>query len=344
MAMHKSSPMQTVFVTGASGFIGTHLVRELVSRGLRCKCLVRATSNTSELPTDEVELIRGSIEDPDSYRDALEGCDTVLHLAGRVSATNEAQFLQVNADACAKLADACLETRQPPRFIFVSSIAAAGPPPQGTDVREETQPANPISHYGRSKRKGELLLAERADKMPITIVRPGIVYGPCDKNLFEIVRTIHRLRLHFVVGFRTPPLSFIYVDDLIQLIFAAVARGETLRTDPNCSEGIYFASDDSEFPTYRELGQRLAKSLDRSVLVWPLLPAVAKGVGFAAQTVNGLLRRSSLLTVDKVREATVTSWATSSQKAQQQLGFTPTKSLDENLRQTSQWYADNGWV
>lgn len=336
--------MHTLFVTGASGFIGTHLVRELVRRGMRCKCLVRATSNVDALPAHELEFVEGCVEEPETYRDALEGCDTVIHLAGVVHGLYKSRLMQVNAESSAYLADACLTTRQPPRLVFVSSVAAAGPPPDGISVRDETHPSCPISLYGESKRKGELLLTERADRLPITIIRPGIVLGTGDKILAELVGPIYRWRLHFVVGFRTPPLSLIHVDDLVQLILLAAERGETLRSDPESSEGYYFACDDSEFPNYWELGQRIARSLDRRVFVWPLWRWVGRCVGFASQTAAKWRGQPTLLTVDKVREGTARSWATSSQKARQQLGFAPAKSLDDNLRETLPWYIDNEWV
>ena len=336
--------MQTLFVTGASGFIGAHLVRELVRRGIRCKCLMRPTSIVAARPTAGVELVVGTIEEPDSYRMALEGCDVVINLAGVVYALDKRRLFQVNGEGCARLADACLAARHPPRLIHISSVAAAGPPPRGKSIRLESDPPQPISLYGRSKLQGELALTERAGKLPITIIRPGIVYGPGDLKLAESIRVIYRWRLHPVVGYRTPPLSLIHVDDLVQLILLAIERGETISTDPTSSAGYYIACDDSEFPTYWEFGHRIARSLDQRVVVWPLWRWVARCVGFSAHNLSKLRKQPSLLTVDKVREASVRSWASSCEKARQQLGFVPSKPLDDHLRETSRWYVDNGWV
>jgi nucleoside-diphosphate-sugar epimerase len=336
--------MQTLFVTGASGFIGGALVHEFVSRGIKCKCLVRPTSNTDAIPTEGVEFVEGAIEEPDSYRAALEGCDAVINSAGMLYALDKARLFLVNSTACGILADACLSVRQPPRLVHLSSMAAAGPPPQGKSVRTESDPPRPISLYGRSKLQGELALIERADNLPITIIRAGFVYGPRDPKLAESIRTIKRWRLHPVVGFRTPPLSLIHVDDLARFILLAAERGETLCADQASSRGIYFACDDSEFPNYWEFGQRIARSLDQRVVVWPLWRWVARCIGFSAQTVSKIRGTRSLLTVDKVREASARSWASSGEKARQQLGFAPAKSLDGHLRETSRWYVENGWV
>ncbi|MCA9142598.1 MAG: NAD-dependent epimerase/dehydratase family protein [Planctomycetaceae bacterium] len=336
--------MRTLFVTGASGFIGSNLVRELVRRGMRCKCLVRATSSIGDLPVEDVELIEGSIEDPDSYRTALEGCDTVIHLAGIVYSLDESRLYQVNSQGCAILADACLATSQPPRLIYISSLAAAGPPPSGVEVRDENHPPQPVSLYGKSKRQGELLLTERAERLQTTIIRPGIVFGPTDKKLIDLFRPIYRWRVHVVVGFRTPPLSLIYIDDLVQLILLAVERGEVLQSDPDSSQGYYFACDDAEFPDYWQLGQLIAKSYNQSVLVWPLWRWVATCVGYAGQVFAKVSGRPTLLTVDKIREATVRSWACSSQKAREQFGFAPSQPIAPRVGETAKAYVDNGWV
>jgi dihydroflavonol-4-reductase len=336
--------MKTIFITGATGFIGSHVVAELVRQGVHCKCLIRPTSETRLLESNQIELISGSLEQPESYRAALAGCDTVLHLAGMVHSIDRTQLFRINAEVTAELADACSSLSPAPRFIYLSSIAAAGPPPIGTTIRSESDAPQPISYYGQSKRKAEILLTDRAKQLPITIIRPGIVYGTGDKKYAEILRMIYRWRLHVVAGFRTPPLSLIYVEDLVKLLILAIEKGEVLTTDLNSSSGYYFACDDSEYPSYWVFGQRIAKSLDRYVFVWPLWRWVARTVGWTAENISKMLGRASVLTLDKVREGTVRSWACSSQKAQQSLGFQVESKLDDNLRQTSQWYIENGWV
>lgn len=339
--------MQTVFVTGASGFIGGHVVRELTSRAAHVKCLVRPTSNVAALTSENVELVQGSIEAPESYRDAIKGCDAVIHLAGLTSAISRNALSRINGDASGALADACRAVPNPPRLVYVSSLAAAGPPPIGNEVRDESHDPAPISDYGRSKRLGETEMQKYAAELPITVVRPGVVYGPGDRNVAAMFRPIRRWRVHVVIGFRTPPLSLIFVEDLVQLILEASARGETLQPLPAgeySPQGYYFACDDSEHPDYRELGKRIAKAVDRGVIVWPLWRWVGSTVGFGVQTGFRLCGRSSVVNVDKVREATARSWACSGEKARRQLDFSPPQSLDERLKETGQWFVENGWI
>jgi nucleoside-diphosphate-sugar epimerase len=210
-------------------------------------------------------------------------------------------------------------------------------------VRDESDPPAPISHYGRSKRLGEEELHKRAGGLPVTVVRPAVVFGPGDPYGASIYQSIHRARLHMVVGFRTPRLAMIFVEDLVQLILAAAERGETLRPDAdgnNSPDGYYFACDDREFPTYWEYGQRIAKNLDRYVFVWPLWRWVGFCASFVVQTTNRVQGRASMLNVDKIREAMPRSWACSCQKAREQLDFRLDRSLDERLQQTADWYLE----
>jgi dihydroflavonol-4-reductase len=322
--------MRSAFITGASGFIGRRLVESLRQKNVSVKCLVRPTSKVTALQKSGVELVVGAIDQPQSYAAALRGCDTIFHLAGLTHSTDREALYRINSDSCGFLASACAELDSPPRVVYVSSVAAAGPPPQGKQIRDECDPAAPVSDYGRSKWQGEQQWRAFADKLDITIVRPGIVYGPGDTVLAELIRSIYRWRLHVVIGFQTPPLSLIHVDDVVGLIIDAAGKGETIvkaGSTIEMSQGVYFACDDSAYPNYWSFGQQIARSLDRSVFVLPLWRWVGRSVAWTVQTSSRLLGKHAFLTVDKIREATVRSWAVSGEKARQHLGFRPSRSL-----------------
>jgi len=326
--------MESVFVTGATGFIGKHLLQRLVADGVFCHCLVRETSDLRSLPKSGVSLVYGSIDRPETYADALARCDTVIHLAGLTHAIKTDDLFRINADACGQLADACIDASVS-RLVYVSSLAAAGPPPKPKLVREESDPDEPVSDYGRSKLAGEQEFRKRAGKLATTVIRPGVVYGPGDPKIAQLISSVVQWHLHLVVGFRTPKLSLIHVDDLVQLIEAAARRGETMvaqTKDPaSVSQGVYFACDDSEFVTYGEFGRRIAKAAKTRVLVWPIWAITGYTIAWGAEAIHRARRKASFLNRDKIREATVWNWQCSSQKAREQLGFKPDAPLDSRL-------------
>jgi len=335
---------RTVFVTGASGFIGTHLVEHLLRQGCEVRCLIRPTTPATHLLRPNLIRVSGTLTAPESYRRALAGCDTVFHLAGLVASRHPAELMATNGHGTARLAEACADRPNPPTLVAVSSLAAAGPPRHDRGFRDETDSPQPVSHYGSSKRAGEIELQKQAGRLPITVVQPGIVYGARDRKIATMFKAIARSGVHFVVGFRTPRLSLIHVDDLVQLLLLAAATGERLDGHPDgdySPTGYYLACDDQAHPTYWQLGHRVGRALGRRVLVWPLLRPVGWSVGALAEWAaapGGVLSR------DKIREATVPSWACSAAKARGRLGFRPAMPLDARLRQTANWFSEHGWL
>lgn len=339
--------MRRAFVTGATGFIGGHLVEELVSRGIQVTCLVRAGSKTDRLNHPLVRLQEGDLYDRQRLQQVAEDVDVVFHLGGLTHAQSSDDLFEVNGKAVGRLADAFARTAKPPRFVYLSSLAAAGPSPSGPDAQKESKHPAPISEYGRSKRAGEIELHQRAAVLPSTIIRPGIVFGPRDPGLASVFKLIYRVNLHVVIGSQTPPLGLIYVRDLARLLLTAAQHGECLNemTQGGYSEqGYYSAVDDSEFPNYWQLGKRLGAILDRRVFVWPMWRWLGFSAASAVETLNRFQGRSSFFNPDKIREATAQSWSASCEKARRHLKFQPSDNLDAQLEFTANWYRDNNWL
>src|SRR5262249_34943376 len=146
-----------------------------------------------------------------------------------------------------------------------SSIAAGGPVERGA-VRVESDIPAPVSLYGRTKLAGERAAAAYADRIPLSIVRPGIVFGPGCHDQLAIFQGIRTSRCHAIVGWRTPLLSMIYVDDLVDLLLAVADRGERVPASSGnrlaAGTGVYFASG-SEFITYADWGGMVKPMLRR---------------------------------------------------------------------------------
>jgi nucleoside-diphosphate-sugar epimerase len=302
--------MSTVVVTGGTGFIGSHLVEELVRRGNHVRCIVRPTSQVHLLQSlDRVELVKAEFQNCPDLDGLLSGADIVYHVAGIIRAFHNREYYDVNQRGTARIAAACATQSHPPRLIVVSSIAAAGPCPRG-QIRLESDLPAPRSHYGRSKLAGEEEAAKFADKVPITIIRPGIVFGPRDTGFIQIVKAIRNFRVHLSPGVFPPALSYIHVSDLAELLIAAAERGRTV--PPNggkIEEGRYFAVA-SEHPTYSELGYILRKMLGRRFApVVPVISPVAYAIGGLSGLISRLKGRAPELNLDKIRDALVASYS-----------------------------------
>ena len=183
--------MSKTLVTGASGFIGTHLVRALVEKGHAVTCLVRQRSVVKPLEALGTRLCAGDVTDANSLTSAVNGQDVVFHLAGRTRALNAHEFHAVNEGGTRAVAQACAAQTPPPVLVIVSSLAAAGPSTLDRP-HVETDPSAPVSHYGRSKRAGELAAAAMAHRIPVTVVRPPIVIGPGDRLGLPLFASVAR--------------------------------------------------------------------------------------------------------------------------------------------------------
>jgi dihydroflavonol-4-reductase len=334
--------MRTALVTGATGFIGRHVVAGLLDRGVAVRALVRSPAKAGHLAHDGVEQVAGSLADIPRWQAALAGCDAVFHCAGLVAARRRADLVAVNSAAVGRLADACAAGETPPVLVHLSSLAAAGPAPRD-GVRDEADPARPVSAYGASKLAGDGELAARAGRLPVTIVRPGIVFGPHDTNVAAMFQSIQWTRLHAMMGFRSPRLSLVHVADLVSLLLAAATRGTRLAAaaDTPAGAGRYHACDDREFPTHAELGRRMARALGTFAIVLPLPLTVAMPTAFAIETYWNLRGQPSIVSPDKIREAVAPSWAASAARARRDLGFAPAAPLDERLAETARWLREH---
>lgn len=339
--------MAKAFVTGGTGFIGYHLIKALSEQGYQVTCLARKTSRIAPLQQFGVEFAYGDVRDFDSISGSLQGVQVVFHLAGTTKALRREDFYRVNEDGVRHLLEACRRVEPQPTVVIVSSLAAAGPVPREWNrPRVESDPSNPISLYGKSKRAGELQAEKFARDLPITIVRPSIVFGEWDKDCLEMFRPIANTGVHVVPGYRRRYYSLIYAGDLVQLLLKAALQGERLPSEGgenSKGRGYYFAAC-PETPSYGQLGQLMGKALGRRTLVIPVASPVVWTVAFFGEATARLRGRPVVFHWDKAREALAGSWICSSEKARQQLGFETPRSLLERLEQTVAWYRKEKWL
>jgi nucleoside-diphosphate-sugar epimerase len=338
--------MAKVLVTGASGFIGTHLVAALAARGDEITCFVRKTSKLDRLPARGVRVVYGDVTDAGSLPAAVAGQQVVYHLAGRTRAQNRRNFFEVNCRGVAHVVRACAAAENPPTLIHVSSQAAAGPAVEGRP-RVESDPPTPVSQYGRTKRRGEQVAERRAHRVPITIIRPPIVLGEGDRLSLSLFRSVVRFHVHVTPGMGCQRFSLIHADDLVQLLILAAERGRRLpprdgQSHP-ASQGYYFAACEQD-PTYAELGRLVAASVGCPVVVLPTAMPMVQMIAAVGEVMASVRHQPPVINLDKAREIAAGSWLCSAEAARRELGFTVGAPLVERLRQTTEWYRREGWL
>ena len=339
--------MAKALVTGASGFIGSHLTSALVARGDEVTCLVQKTSQIEGLNRLGVRLVYGDVTQPESLMPAVAGQDIVYHLAGLTLALTKREFFRVNQGGIRNIAQACAAQVSPPVLVVVSSLAAAGPA-VGGHSKIESDPTEPVSAYGRSKRAGELDAESFADRAPITIIRPPIVLGERDRLGLPMFRSINRFGIHVVPGRGRHRFSLIHAADLAELMILAAQRGKRLAplggNRSQAGQGYYFAACEEDV-AYDDLGHLIGRVLGRRrVLPLHVSKPTVWVVAAVVEAASQIMRRPLYLHIDKAREITAGSWICSPQRAVDDLGFSVKAPLVERLRQIADWYRSEGWL
>lgn len=328
--------MSKVFITGATGFIGSHLADELIKKNYTIKCLVRKTSNLKWLKDKPVEFVYGDFFDDKVLEDALKDVDYVYHVAGVTFAKKKEEFQKGNVDATKNLLEVCLRVNPKlKKFIHVSSQAAVGPSFDPNNAVDETKVYEPLTTYGRSKMEAEKLVRGYFDKMNITIVRPPAVYGPRDYAIFEYFKTMSR-GLQPMIGFDNKLVSLIHVLDLVR---GFIQAGESEKAKSN----IYFISSE-KFYNWRDVGDVTKKLFNRKTLKVVVPHFAVYTVGFFAQVFAMFSTKPVILNLEKVREITQAYWICSVEKAKKDFGYKQNISLEEGFKNTIEWYKENKWL
>ena len=313
-------------VTGASGFIGSHLVQRLSSLGERVRCLVRRKIT---LPPG-AEAVYGDLTSGQGLGEALQGVDSVIHLAGVTKALRPKDYDTGNAQGTEVLARAL--AGHPVRLVHVSSLAAIGPSPDGSPVAEDAEP-HPLTSYGRSKLASEQVVRRL---MPdAVIVRPPVVYGPRDTDVYQLLRSISKgLVLEISGGERW--FSAIYVEDLAEGLIVA-------RNSPRGAGRAYFLA----YPkpaSWSELSGIAARLMGRTPRVLRIAPGLAHAVGFCAELWARAIRKPGIISREKVAEARCMCWTCDTRRAAAELGFEARTPLEAGLARTLAWYKEAGWL
>ena len=322
-------------ITGATGFIGSHLAEGLHYRGYQLRFLIRKSSDLKWIRHLPAELIYGDFFDNEALKKSVADVDYIFHLAGVTKARTKEEYFKGNHIATKNLLNAVLTTRPNlKRLVHVSSQSATGPSLDGKPVDEKT-PLHPITTYGISKMEAEKECLKLMDRLPITITRPPAVYGPRDKDVFEFFNTINK-GLQPMIGFTQKYVSLIHVKDLVDGIILA---GE----QPKAVGQTYFISSE-RFYNWKEVGELTAKIMNKRVLKIRIPEFVVYVIGGFTELLELLSSKPALLNFEKTKDIVQDAWICDVTKAKTDLGFREKISLEEGIRSTVTWYREQGWL
>lgn len=333
----------SILITGASGFIGSHIVEEALSRKYDVWAGVRPTTNKQYLTNRKIHFIDLDYTNVDDLRSKLSGhkgthskWDVVVHCAGVTKTKNKAEFETGNYETTKHLIE-CLDefNMRPKQFIFISTLGAYGPTQEKSfePIKESDNP-QPNTAYGASKLKTEQYL-KSIPNFPYVIIRPTGVFGPRERDYFLMAKSIKN-HVDFSVALRRQDLTFVYIKDLTQAIFRAIDK-EITRKSYFVSDGRVYASSHFSKLIRKEMGAKFVIPVKVPLFI-------LKGVSLCAESFAGLFNKASTLNSDKYRIMKQKNWQCDIAPLIQDLDFQPQYSLEEGVKETIAWYKEKGWL
>lgn len=322
-----------IAVTGATGFIGSHVVEALSARGHEVACLVRSPEKARVLDGLALRFVYGDLDSPEALTSLVKDQDTVIHLAGLTKAPRPDDFVRVNVGGTERLIEAIRRTCPDlARLVYFSSAETMGPSPGGAPLTEDIAP-KPFSAYARSKVMAEKCLEVVRDSVAVTVVRPPAVYGPRDRDVAILFRMLSRGVQPVVKP--APVFSVIYVKNLAEGICKAIES-------PLRGARSYFFTDGAPC-SWLDFGRLIARALGKKPLQLRIPLFVMRAVAHAAGFLTAITGKSGILSREKIEEM-IGSWVVSDARARQELGYSPRFSTEQGVAETATWYRQAGWI
>ncbi len=326
---------QIAVVTGANGFVGSHLVDYLLAKNFEVKCIVRKSSNLRWLEKKNVEIFDCGLFDKEGLRTAFKNASYIFHVAGVVKAKNEEGYFKGNVEATKILLEVAAETKHTiKKFLIVSSQTVSGPSLNGKPVNEEME-CKPITTYARSKFKQEQVVLSFKDIFPVTICRAPAIFGERDTEIFIYFQVFNK-GITTLIGFDKKVLSLLHVSDLAEgLYLAAVSDRSAGKT--------YFISSE-KFYTWDEVGNITSKVLNKKAFRIGIPHFVVFIVAAVAQFFSMFSSKPATLNIEKAKDLIQKAWICDTSKAIQELGYRQKISLEEGIKRTCDWYKQMKWI
>jgi len=322
-------------VTGASGFVGSHVVDKLLAEGHEVRCILRSSSSKRWLENKPVEIFDCGLFDKDALKKILKDADYLFHVAGVVKAKDEEGYFKGNVETTRVLLDVLCEVNPDiQRVIIVSSLTACGPSLNGKPVTEET-PEHPITRYGKSKYAQEQLAKKYMDKLPITMIRPPAVFGARDTEIYLFFKT-YKQGLMGLIGFDKKKLSLVHVDDLVNGIFLSAISEKAIGQ-------TYFIGTE-QYYDWKQIGEVSHRAIGKKAFTIKIPHFTVYTVAAVAQFLAMFSSGAATFNLEKARDFVQKAWTCDVSKAVRDLGYHQTVSLEDGIKRTVDWYREMKWL
>jgi len=332
-----------VLVTGATGFIGSHLVEKLVDKGYDVKALVRSkeTGKTKEeslnlLKNLNVKIIYGDLLELDSLKKAVKDVDRVFHLAAiaRPMKIPDKLYFEVNEQGTRNLLNACMKNKKIKKIIIMSSISAVGPTRNGNPVNEKTG-CKPEETYGWSKLAQERVAIKYFEKykLPIVLLRPPMVFGPRDYEMLRLFRVINTR--FFPIDGKEKGIEFLYVKNLVDVCLLTMKNGKN---------GEKYHISNGEHYSINDIVKAISKSEKKKILPIKFPNVVFVGGGYIFEILGNFFNFHPPFKHDTCKWMTKKVWYSDISKAKRELKYSPKFSLEKGVKETVKYYKEKGLI
>ncbi|MBM4175945.1 MAG: NAD-dependent epimerase/dehydratase family protein [Ignavibacteria bacterium] len=329
----KNQPI--ALVTGASGFVGSHLVDLLISKNYKVKVIARRGSSLRWVKDQPIEIVNCNYDDMNGLKNAVSDCDYIFHVAGVIKSKTKEGYYEGNQKVTRNLLNA-VKFSNPTlkRFVHVSSQAAVGPSSTREPIHEDTE-FNPVTTYGRSKMAAEKEVLSEKENLPITICRPPAVYGPRDPEILIFFQTISK-GLQPMIGFDEKNISLVHVSDLV--------RGILLAAENENSHGKTYFIADEKYYNWKDVGELASRLLNKKVMRIRIPHVIVFIVAAISQFFSYFRKEATILNLEKANEMIQQNWTCSVQNAMKDFGFRQQIDLETGFKETIDWYKKIGWL
>ncbi len=326
---------QKVLITGASGFLGYHLINAAIENGLEVYAAIRKNSNIKHLQDLPIKYVMPDYGNAEGLTNLFSEYkfDFVIHAAGTTKANTAQEYDLINNTYTHNLALAAEKNKGlVKRFVFISSLAAIGPLNNPTEKINEATGPNPVTAYGKSKLNAEKNL-ENID-IPVTILRPTAIYGPREKDIFILTQYVNK-GFEPYIGKDAQKLSFVYSKDVAALAVKILSLDK--------ANGAYNITDGNEYSRY-DYADIVKNILGKKALRIHLPVTMVKTILFVVEKISRALNKVPAVSNEKLGELMASNWICDISKAKRELDFTPGYDLQQGLKESIDWYKTNNWL